>query len=364
MSHLIGSKLNCTDKLSALQYDRLRPMSNRLDNIQYLRAFAAIWVVVYHARDIANTYTLSNSVIASFLGAYGYAGVDIFFSISGFVIYYSTITKSVPPLQFILRRIERIVPPYFILTMAYSVPLLILAGSINTPAPAIEKLLLSIFYSSFFTYDTPVIYVGWTLEYEMLFYLLAAISLIKREAFERLPSALAIIVIGGLVITSNYKAAQFITNPIVLEFGFGIMVAQWWVSKKIDPLNAITIIAALALLAANNPMHRVILAGIPSAILLIFAVNFTSEFKSKTSTVFRYIGDASYSIYLIQALSIPLVTKGFNLLPKSTPPDLLVFLTIIVTIASGCMFYSLIERPIFKWVKIKLNSPPPPLLPL
>lgn len=333
-------------------------MQNRLDNIQYLRAFAAIWVVVYHARDIANTYTGSNSVIAPFLGAYGYAGVDIFFAISGFVIYYSVAAKPVPPWQFMLRRLERIVPPYLVLTIAYSAPLLILAGSINTPPPAIDKLLASIFYVSFFAHDTPIIYVGWTLEYEMLFYVLAAAALLKRAVFERLPSILAFIVILGLVLTPDHKATQFMTNPIILEFGFGLIVAQWWFSRKIDTFNALTVVAALVLLAVNNPAHRVILAGLPSAALLVLAIVFASDFKSKAGAGFRYMGDASYSIYLIQVLSIPIITKGFNFLPNSTPPDLLVLLTVVLTIALGCFFYSFIERPILKWLRLKLAPTP------
>jgi len=75
-----------------------------LKSIQLLRAISAWMVVFYHTQQIYFGFGESG-LISVFFSRYGAMGVDIFFVISGFVIYISTINKNISPLQFMANRI-------------------------------------------------------------------------------------------------------------------------------------------------------------------------------------------------------------------------------------------------------------------
>lgn len=84
----------------------------KLTSIQILRGIAAVWVVLAHATGFAEATGAVNGVL-KFVSGYGWAGVDIFFVLSGFVIYYAVYGKKITAGQFFARRLERIVPPTF-----------------------------------------------------------------------------------------------------------------------------------------------------------------------------------------------------------------------------------------------------------
>src|SRR3954452_21105445 len=98
-----------------------------LVRIQVLRFFAAAAVVAFHALGVApDGFKVPESAI-SFALSYGGRGVDLFFVISGFIIFYAThgathdarLTGArLTPAEFLRRRVERIVPPYFFVTFA------------------------------------------------------------------------------------------------------------------------------------------------------------------------------------------------------------------------------------------------------
>ena len=91
-------------------------------SIQYLRAIAALLVVFYHAIYQIKEY---HSLFEGGIWRFGAAGVDIFFVISGFIMWVTTSGRPADPLRFIGRRITRIVPLYWIVTMLTSVAILL-----------------------------------------------------------------------------------------------------------------------------------------------------------------------------------------------------------------------------------------------
>ena len=84
-------------------------------SIQILRAFAALLVVFHHAR-----YQIQDFEVFFHGGIwpFGQAGVDIFFVISGFIMWVTTHDRRTTPLRFMTNRIVRIVPLYWLLTLA------------------------------------------------------------------------------------------------------------------------------------------------------------------------------------------------------------------------------------------------------
>src|SRR5437667_12706195 len=95
--------------------------------IQILRLLAAVAVVAFHALGVApEGFKVPESAI-SFVLSYGGRGVDLFFVISGFIIFYATHSSKLTPAEFLRSRVESIVPLYlfvlFLVTlMSESIP--------------------------------------------------------------------------------------------------------------------------------------------------------------------------------------------------------------------------------------------------
>src|SRR3954451_18249485 len=84
-----------------------------LVHIQILRLFAAVAVVAFHAHGVAPDGSRVSDGAISFVLSYGGRGVDLFFVISGFIIFYATHSANLTPAEFLRRRVERIVPFFF-----------------------------------------------------------------------------------------------------------------------------------------------------------------------------------------------------------------------------------------------------------
>ena len=148
-----------------------------LSNLQYLRAFAAINVVYLHVLIGSNSYN-KPSKMSFILGEWGANGVDIFFVISGFVMIYSQINNPKTILKFYKSRILRIVPIYWLITFTIILLFLFFPDIFRSFNTDVKKSISSFFFiSQLMTKEFPVINVGWTLEWEMLFYLIFGISL-------------------------------------------------------------------------------------------------------------------------------------------------------------------------------------------
>lgn len=329
----------------------------KLTNIQILRGLAAVWVVLYHSLGLASRPEGANRFLTG-LGQYGYFGVDIFFVLSGFVIYYSVHLKNITAREFFRRRAERIVPPYFVLTTILFLAMLLLPSMFHSLKPSLDHFLRSVLYLSFTGYQFPVLYIGWTLEYEMLFYVLAAGALgFGAMLFNRLPALISTLVLLGMASTQiigPIGPVGFLTNPIILEFCFGFVIASIFLTKKIDKFNIAALTAAIVVVTLVDPTHRVMLAGLPSAALLIMCLmlNHLVTLPRYVKIPLCAVGDASYSIYLIQVFSLPLIDKLFRYAPGVMGAGSFVVLAAGSAIISGWAFFKLVETPILNALKV------------
>lgn len=139
------------------------PLSQRIDSIQLLRAVAAIAVVTQH-------------VPIPIFGD-GLWGVDLFFVISGFIMCHATARSG---RNFFLKRIIRIVPLYWLGTLFIYALALTLPQLLNTTTANPVDLLKSLLFIPFIKggIPVPIVFQGWTLNYEMFFYGLFWISLL------------------------------------------------------------------------------------------------------------------------------------------------------------------------------------------
>lgn len=268
----------------------------KLQSIQLLRGIAALLVVFYHAWGLqVLTIGPENSATALLGGIFasGYAGVDLFFVISGFIMVWVT-RRSEPGRaavgEFLFSRITRIYPLWWAaaaLAAAYYIFLHVPDANDPLWRAAIQQGEGNLFLvKSFFLVpqpDLPVLSLGWTLMHELYFYAVFACLLLLPRAM--LPLALLVwgilIVAASLLGLSQPYAVNFLTlaiHPLTMEFIFGAMVGLMVSSGFVARSGFITLGAALwftANLCLQGEMTpytfqwgRVLAFGIPGALLI------------------------------------------------------------------------------------------------
>jgi exopolysaccharide production protein ExoZ len=326
--------------------------------IQVLRVVAALMVVIHHA--VIVLYLRDGLGIGNWIN--GGAGVDIFFVISGFVMTVSSAplrASQHPARIFLARRLERIVPMYWLATTCKVVavlawPLLALYGLGTTWHVVVSYLMLP-------TRLAPVVFVGWTLIYEMMFYVLFAIVLALRAPL--LKTIGPVLVVLALLQLAPHLRLPFMVawyaNTIVLDFLYGILLAlglRWVVRMPRElafPLAMVGMAVLLNWVAPNFSFWRGLLWGVPAAAVVAGALALERSWGPKMPRWLLELGDASYSIYLIHVFVLPLgaiVLAHLGEHWRGVVPVSLVVLVLISTLA-GEIVYRLVERPIMRWFK-------------
>lgn len=316
-------------------------LSMYYNNIQILRAFAAINVVLYHIIGLQIERGLTPELLKYFSG-WGASGVDIFFVVTGFLMVTTTSRKYINPQNFFIKRIIRISPLYWLLTTVFYLLFIIRPDFFQTTQLTSTQFLNSLTYTNFmFSTQPPVIYVGWTLEYEFIFYSIFAVGLFVSNYKIRL-----IFIITLLIIS------VFIINNIMIEFVFGMILATM-VQKDYRSISAFIIFNlgfALLLLSVifENLMYypRFLIWGIPST-LIVYGCIYIAPI---TNRLMILLGDSSYSIYLVQVFTIPVFFKLMTHVSLFVNNDVLAIVCLIFSVASVVICYSLIERPLTRFL--------------
>jgi len=263
-------------------------------------------VVFHHFVQINLGFSTANG-LELFFRSYGALGVDLFFLISGFVISLTVLDKSETFYSFLKKRVLRIVPNYWFYTLLLLGLTLITEGFYKYNTVDYTFVLQSMFFmpekSPIFNGFFPFLTVGWTLNYEVYFYLLFAIALAFVKTFEKRILLLLVTMIFITNLASVFISESFYASPIVYEFLLGVVGAyvhkQGWL-RDVHPLIAVALITASALfIYIRTPGHSYLLAGIPMLLILMFAV--TLEKYTKENWISK-LGDYSYSTYLAHAI--------------------------------------------------------------
>ena len=309
-----------------------------LSNLQYLRAFAAINVVYLHVLIGGNSYDRPSTMFP-ILGEWGANGVDIFFVISGFVMIYSQINNPKTIVNFYKSRLLRIVPIYWLITFTIIILFSIFPDIFRTFNTDFKKSISSLFFiSQLVTNEFPIINVGWTLEWEMLFYLIFGISIYFRK-LEKIVLFIFFLMIIIFLISKNL---------FFLEFFVGVIIGYIYFKFKINHFIALIIlligVVSLSLSIDQSSQivsyDRFIIWGLPSALIVFGAVN-TKPLNNK---IFLYLGNASYSIYLVQVLTIPAFYKAIDLLKINLNNDVLSIICLLSSVIFGCFFHTFVEK--------------------
>lgn len=313
-----------------------------ISNLQVLRAFAAILVVLYHTAEVAAMYGFQPNLFQQ-LRSFGAAGVDLFFVLSGFLMVLVQHRSPRSAADFLRSRILRIVPPYWFVTIVWCVFLLLLPQVFRESRFETEHALSSLlFISAAVGYPFPVVKPGWSLEFEMLFYALFAVGI--QLVPKRVPVFVAAVLAIGI--------AGFGLRWIVVEFALGMLAAQCALHAVgrqhgggIFLVGAFTLV--LGFLQDVDGATRVLYWGLPSS-LIVLGAYWVRPLPVKSVVT---LGDASYAIYLTHTMAMPLVFKSALLLGARgrIDGDVAVVIGAITCVALGVAFNRLIEHKLTKW---------------
>lgn len=346
----------------------------RLPTIQALRGVAASLVVFFHFAALFKQGNTSQSGgYSGGLGNLGACGVDIFFVISGFIMVYTTKRKAgvKDALIFISRRAMRIYPLYWVWTS------MILLMRVAGIAQRTHRYSASYIVNSYLLIPSfngvdyqPLLPQGWTLTFEILFYLvfcLAILAGLRSGKIMFVSAVFAVLAILSGLLSPASVIRQLLRQTIILEFLFGGLSAE--ISFRLSKISdhrtrrnlAIVLMStgAVALsctIALRDPLSmRFAFYGIPAAFLVLGA-GLIGEASAPRLLV--YLGDSSYSIYLTHvffALGYHTALKHFPVLLQ-LPADLVIVLAATVTIALASLTYYVVERPLTKLLSFR--TPP------
>lgn len=344
----------------------MKVTGSKLLNLQVLRFLAAALVVLAHAIDLTQPLTSPSYLADGRFSNFGAVGVDIFFVISGFIIVKSGfLDRRMNPLTFLWHRLRRVAPIYYLLSLPWIV--LLLPGNLSFGA-----LISTFLFWPAITHSLrmPVLTVGWTLWFEMLFYVGATLVLATRGRWMIAVLAGVFAACWALRIGTNSPVFQFMGNPMIIEFGFGVMIALWahrlnfGISLALGLVGTAWLAGSILVgfgeisevdrtITGELALQRVLVWGIPSAMIVAAAIGLPSR-DNALSRPLVFLGDASYSIYLSHKLVFlclePVIVDGIM------PKDFLIVACTGLALLVGCATYQWLEKPLIGLIKRKRQT--------
>lgn len=347
--------------------------------VQALRGIAAAMVVVHHATELWST------VAGGYRAPHwenGAAGVDIFFVISGFVMMVSTFSRgSTHPSakSFLERRITRVVPLYWLMTLAFVLRLeyhlhrthAIAQGADRdvTLRHLIESLTL-IPYRNVGGMYMPILSVGWSLSFEMLFYLLFATMLAVRVGVVR---ALTPLLVGlaavGMFRHDSWPAVTFLLNPLLLEFLAGLWIGHlalkgFRAPEKLTGILGLIAFPILFVLPVTEASRwRVAGWGLLAVVIVQAVVTLERSYRQFVPHWLLLVGDASYSLYLshmmVFSLMVHLLMRAHVLRPGVTSVGSEILATVVllvIALLAAIPLYMFVEAPILAFFRRRTRT--------
>lgn len=308
-----------------------------------MRAIASLAVVYSHA-------VLQVPAYQTVLHDAGSFGVDIFFVISGFIMVYIA-RPGDTPVRFMTNRIRRVVPLYWFFTLLMAAILLIAPSLFKTSAFDIPIIIKSLLFIPHYSQSDPsmvwpLVAPGWSLVYEMYFYLLFAASLWLPKRLRLVAIALCIVCVFAafwrLPVTG--AVADFFRDAIVFEFIFGMLLA-WLYLRGVRMSSAVAwvlLAAGFALLLWDPEINRLYKYGIPALMI----VTGTVYCRIPDWSFFVLLGDSSYALYLVHIFTLGLCRK---VLPPMLGEGLVaavlfVLVSLILCVITGLITHYVIDN--------------------
>ena len=328
----------------------------RLQGLQALRFLVAFLVMGAHAKLVLREHELPQSWDASILSC----GVDVFFVISGFVIAMSA-GRASGAAGFLLDRALRVLPLYFLLSSIFVAKCFFEGEAISAAIWVNSVLFLPLLDVQ--TYTNPLHPYGWSIAYEMWFYfLVAALMPVVAKARAGLACA-GLLAAGGVVVAIGYDAPwmlpRFLFGPLGLEFAAGFLLFTY---RDVVRRRAALAWPLLPVFGAGvwftsylgypgevightftGFARAFIWGGLATCVVALFVA---AEEKVRWPAWLVALGTASYSIYLIQPITVRLAAE------LKCGPIARVAAFMALSVALGWLMYVFLEKPIANAAKI------------
>ena len=325
-------------------------MKARLSELDALRGIAALMVVFEHYTSRYNDFYRPINFPFKFI--YGHFGVQLFFLISGFVIFL-TLNKTRHPLDFIISRFSRLYPVYWVSVLLTFTCITIFAAPDPSFIPTLNEALINLtMLQRWLISGRNLDGVYWTLAVELSFYAimftLYVTNLLKKIEF------LSIIYLGFIISTKIIENYFAITIPnvikvtLLLDYG-NLFIAGIMFYKIINTPKKIHYFILLSCLLTEYYLHSE--SNILIAIYFVIFYLFTQgKLKFISLKPLLFFGSISYSLYLThQVIGYILID---NLYRKGLDtPWLLLVIAISSSIALASLLRFYVEKPSQNWIR-------------
>ena len=355
---MLDSKKYIIDKL-----ELSHGTNNPLLSMEGLRGVAVFLVFSVHYNALIEPYISSSTLIVSHtISHFSHLGVDLFFVLSGFLIYGSIIKKSkFNPLTYTKRRFERIYPTFLFVFIIYLFLSFLFPSESKIPSSLsdgfvyiIQNLLL---LPGLFKI-TPIITVAWSLSYEVFFYLMIPVVIFSLR-LKSWPSN-SRIAFWSVITALSFFCFYYWGGPIrMVMFIAGIILFELHAIKgvKLKSFGALYLFMALLIFGLRTFIQIPFIVLIILTFLLFIAfclVAFNSESSTSRWLVFsplRWLGNMSYSYYLIHGLVLKFSFLVLSLFSVDSYIEnswyyLLWAPLFIFTLGVSLALYLCIERPL------------------
>jgi peptidoglycan/LPS O-acetylase OafA/YrhL len=340
--------------------------ATRIGSVQALRAFAALSIAMLHVLHDASPLDPTGHIERWYNLLPWASGVDLFFVISGFVIVYASADlfgRRSSGSAFMARRLIRIVPLYWAATTLFLIVALATPGSVSPDDLSVGHVVMSYAFLPSRRPDgsiQPIYSLGWTLNYEMFFYVVfaACIVLPRRRAVAAIALLLGSAIALHRLMPPQATALVFWTDGMLLEFllGMGVAVIAAKGVALPSPIRVGLGMTAMILLIiahrygiASGPVTT----GVPMSLLVTAAV---LGRPVRVPSVLLLLGDASYALYLVHPFAMRPVGLIWQHLHLVGPVLASIYAgTVLLLAMIGAVGVHLwFERPVGAWLRSRL----------
>ncbi len=333
-----------------------------------MRAIAATAVVLTHLPHVANDVIGDRTLGIPDLLSFGYAGVDLFFVVSGFIIAHITASTAFELRAFLSRRFVRIVPLYWLYTLVF-VAMAVASGHDEPLLASLPESLAMVPQRDF-----PTLPVGWSLEHELVFYVIAAGTLMCGGS---LLHALVVASLGAIALHVIARGADeaiwdfHLLSLYHVEFSVGVLVHRCRRALSPRAAHAMLLVGVALFVATSDIVLHERLPGVATQTVnegwlgLVRVLGFGAGGGAIVLGLLRIemhgrlarwpratafgcrVGDASYSIYLSHLLVFKVLGKAYAAVgvPASLVWPALGF-AVVVALLVGFASYAWVERPL------------------